>query len=436
MNSNLNYYRITPGVVEVGKKHKITISTVNKHKAFKSDVQYRILILPSTRNMRGVTKVPDRTHYAYGENGTISFEYFFEKEEEYFITLFIGDEKKSFAALSVYAVNEDLYALRPLKGDQHCHSCPTDARLRTKSDGNSTPRVIPAHYRAEGFDYMTLTDHARYSGSVEMNEYYADFNLDFTMNRGEEVHAPRNYVHIVNLGGEYSVNEIWQNDPERYEREVKEIMETEEIEYFDKELYAINLWVARNIRKANGIAVFCHPHWNPYVYNVSDELTKLFMKNNVFDAYEVVGASTFAQNNLKLALYNDLKLEGIKMPPMLGSSDCHDFTIPNATYLRRYTITYAKENTSESIKEAVRNYMTAPVEKIAGADDYIVHGSYRLVSYTRYLLEWYFPLTRQLVEEEALLMRKYILGDESAKEELIKRSGNALNFWKKFSGRE
>ncbi len=433
MNKYLNSYRIMPGVVKTGEKHKITISPTNAWKEFKSDVTYRVQILPSTRNQRGVTRVPDRTMFVNGVDGCISFEYFFEKEEEYFVNLFIGEEKKKFAELSVYAVDEDLYELRPLKGDQHCHSCPTDATQRRPSDGHDTPRVIPAHYRAAGYDYMTLTDHERYSGSVEMNEYYSDVKLAITMNRGEEVHAPRNFVHIVNLGGEYSVNEIFQNDPERYEREVKEIMETEEIDYFDKELYAINLWVSRNIRKANGIAVFCHPHWNPYVYNVPDDLTRLFMKNNVFDAYEVVGASSFANNNLKLALYNTLKDEGIKMPPMLSSSDCHEFTNPKSSFDKRYTITYAKDNTSESIKEAVRNYMTSPVEWVG--TEYIVHGSYRLVSYTRYLMEWYFPLTRQLVEEEGLLMRKHILGDKSAKEELAKRVNNAENFWKAFSGR-
>ena len=216
-----------------------------------------------------------------------------EKEEEYFISIFVGDEKAKMMQVSVYAVDDDLYELRPLKGDQHCHSCPSDVTLLRKKDGSDTPPMIPAYYREEGFDYMTLTDHERFFGSVEMNKFYSDVKLGITMNLGEEVHAPKNYVHIVNFGGEYSVNEIYQNDPERFTREVQEIMDTEEIEYFDKELYAINVWVARNIRKANGVAVFCHPHWNPYVYNVSDELTRLFMKNGVFRPLLVTKSPNF-----------------------------------------------------------------------------------------------------------------------------------------------
>ena len=211
-------------------------------------------------------------------------------------------------------------------------------------------------------------------------------------------------------------------------------MENEDIRYFDKELYAINMWVSKKIREAGGVAVFCHPHWNPYVYNVSDEMTKMFMEDGLFDAYEVVGASTFGQNNLKLALYNSLKDEGIKMPAMLGSSDCHTFYYPAATFRRRYTITYAKENTTESIIDAIKDYKTTPVEWVG--DQYIVHGSYRLVSYTRYLMEWYFPLTKMICAEEANLMRQYILGIDGAKEELNKRADNVSNFWKKFSGRE
>lgn len=434
MDKNLNFYRIMPGVVESGKKNRVTISALDTERYFKSDVKYRILILPSTRNQRGVTKVPDRTIYAYGEEGKLSFEYFYEKEEEYFVSIFVGDDKTKLVQLSVYAVDSDLYALRPLKGDQHCHSCPTDTTLWRKKDGYDTPPMIPAFYRSEGFDYMALTDHERYFGSVEMNKFYADVKIDINMNHGEEVHAPKNYVHIVNFGGEYSVNEIYQNDPERYQREVQEIMDTEEIDYFDKELYAINVWVARNIRKANGLAVFCHPHWNPYVYNVPDDLTRLFMKNNVFDAYELVGATTFGQNNLKLALYNSLKDEGIKMPPVLGSSDCHQFTNANATFLRRYTITYAKENTTKGLIEAIKDYKCTPVEWIG--NEYIVHGSYRLVSYTRYLMEWYFPLVLDMCKKEGMLMKQYAAGNKDVKEELESLSGSTEKFWNKFSGRE
>ncbi len=434
MDKILNFYRIFPGVVEVGKKTKVTVSALDTERRFSSNVKYRILILPSTRNQRGVTKVPERTIYTKGKNGKLSFEFLYDKEEEYFISVFIGDEKSKLFQFSVYAVESDLYALRPLKGDQHCHSCPSDVTLWRKKDGSDTPPMIPAYYRCEGFDYMSLTDHERYFGSVEMNKFYADVKLGINMNHGEEVHAPKNYVHIVNFGGEYSVNEIYQNDPERYTREVQEIIDNEEIDYFDKELYAINVWVARNIRKANGLAVFCHPHWNPYVYNVPDDLTKLFMQNNVFDAYEVVGATTFGQNNLKLALYNSLKDEGIKMPPMLGSSDCHDFKNLNATFLRRYTVTYAKENTTKSIIEAIKDYKCTPVEWIGS--EYIVHGSYRMVSYTRYLMEWYFPLVKEICQEEGELMKQYVHGVAGAKEELEKRAKNTEKFWKKFSGRK
>ena len=211
-------------------------------------------------------------------------------------------------------------------------------------------------------------------------------------------------------------------------------MDTEDIDYFDKELYAINVWVARNIRKANGLAVFCHPHWNPYVYNVPDDLTRLFMKNNVFDAYELVGATTFGQNNLKLALYNSLKDEGIKMPPALGSSDCHQFTNANATFLRRYTVTYAKENTTKGLIEAIKDYKCTPVEWIG--NEYIVHGSYRLVSYTRYLMEWYFPLVLDMCKKEGMLMKQYAAGNKDVKEELESLSGSTEKFWNKFSGRE
>ena len=79
MDKILNFYRVMPGVVRAGQKTKVTISALDTERYFSSDVEYRILILPSTRNQRGVTKVPDRTIYTKGKDGKLTFEYFYEK---------------------------------------------------------------------------------------------------------------------------------------------------------------------------------------------------------------------------------------------------------------------------------------------------------------------------------------------------------------------
>lgn len=432
MNSNLNFYRIEPGIIEVGKETEVTIRAIDNNRHFEEGVVYRVTIWPTTRYQHGFTKIEDRIKRVTAHNGKISFKFVYEKEEEYYINVHKGEEKDRIVQLSVYAVESDLYALRPLKGDTHCHCCPTDYTLWRKKDGADNSEVIPAEYRRRGYDFMTLTDHDRYFGSVEMQERFRKIRLGLCINRGEEVHAPRNFVHVVNFGGEYSVNEIFQNDPDRFNREVQEIVDTEKIDYFDKWLYATNAWVGRNIRKANGLAVFCHPHWISQVYNVPDELTRQFMKNKLFDAYEVVGASNWHCDNMKIALYNQLKDEGIEMPPLVGASDAHLQTC-SPVFGKKFSIVFAEKNETKSLIKAIKEYRITPVEYLG--DDYVVHGKYRYVSYARYLIEWYFPLTLEICEEEGNLMRKYVLGIEGAEEELNARADNTLEFYKRFSGR-
>ena len=47
--------------------------------------------------------------------------------------------------------------------------------------------------------------------------------MSFQLFAGEEVHPPKNNCHTVHFGGTYSINQIFREDPEKYEREVDEI---------------------------------------------------------------------------------------------------------------------------------------------------------------------------------------------------------------------
>src|SRR5690606_31548705 len=97
------------------------------------------------------------------------------------------------------------------------------------SDGNEAPEIVAANYRKNGFDFMALTDHHLWYPSKIAVDAYKDTPIDLKLFYGEEVHPFRNHVHMVNFGGSYSVNELFEKDPDRYYREINEIMEGLEV---------------------------------------------------------------------------------------------------------------------------------------------------------------------------------------------------------------
>ncbi len=432
MNKNLNYFQITPGIVETGKETEIEVSATGLRYIFNENIKYSLKIQPMTRNERGMVGLEKfKCEDAVVRDGKLYFKWFFDNEEEYTVRIYVAEPREFIVQLSVYAVNSDLYALRPLKGDLHIHSC----RLIGPHTGSQeTPAFAGANYRQAGYDFMILTDHECYAGSVELQEAYKDVNLGITLMNGEEIHAPENFLHFNNLGGKSSVNTLFHEDEAKYYKEVQEIMDTEEIPYEeDKFLYASCLWIARKTREAGGLAMLNHPHWECGVYSMPDKLTKLLLKNKVFDVYEVTGAGSRNANNMKTAFYYQMMKEGLELPPMVAVSDSHGTAA--GTFKNNYTIIFAEGNDRESILDAIKNNRVAAVETFQGGA-YNVLGDYRYVSFARFLIEWYFPLFAVVTNEEGKLMHQYIKGCEDAKEKLNERADVTKNLYKKIFGKQ
>lgn len=429
MDKQLNYYKIIPGIVETGKETEITVSPMDPRYTFSENREYSVKIQPMTRNERGMVGLQKHIcENAYVKDGKLCFKWFFDNEEEYTVRIYYAEPREFIVQLSVYAVDSDLFAMRPLKGDLHIHSC----RLIGKHTGsNETPGYAAANYRAAGYDFMILTDHECYAGSVEMQDTYKDVKLGINLMNGEEIHAPDNFLHFNNLGGKSSVNGLFHVDEEKYFKEVQEIIDNEEIEYEDKFLYASCVWVARKTREAGGLAMLNHPHWVSNVYSMPDKLTKLLLKNKVFDVYEVTGASNRHMNNMKAAFYYSMMKEGIELPPMVAVSDSHGTA--NGVFKNKYTIVFAERNDREGVLEAIKAGRVAAVETF-GDGEYNVLGDYRYVSYARFLIEWYFPYFPTVTAEEGKLMHDYILGCPEAKEKLEQRADNTTNLYKELFG--
>jgi hypothetical protein len=154
-------------------------------------------------------------------NGLYSYEYAFQDEQKYSVRIRLGED---IVNSSVYALDDDLFALRPFKGDTHVHT--------TRSDGKKPPFETACDYRAAGYDFIAITDHHKYEPSIETQKEISSRTDEFTVFRGEEVHnGPMGYVHIVNFGGKSSVSRIIDDKPEYVRERVAEIMSSSALKH-------------------------------------------------------------------------------------------------------------------------------------------------------------------------------------------------------------
>lgn len=363
---------------------------------------------------------------AVAQNGVIKAAFAFGEESLYWVDLV--KEGKLLQSMQIYALEQDLYGLRPLKGDLHSHS--------HRSDGKRDPGALAGHYREQGYDFFTLTDHNRFYPSQEAQDAYADVKLGLTILNGEEVHAPGSLVHIVHVGGQKSVAERYVNDRETYEKEVAELLQNAPAELSEhrKNIWARAEWATREIKKAGGLSVFAHPFWRPaHTYNVAPQLAAQLLQSGMFDAYELVGGMQWDGINMSVALWGEQRAKGLDIS-VVGSSDVHEL---GAHFSTLFTIVWAKENTREAILDAVRRGNSVAVEVSGqGADlEYRCYGSLRLVIYAQFLLAHYFPCTKRIAEGEGVMMRRYLIGAESG-ELLSACADRVAAFWRKFSGAE
>lgn len=426
----LENYKIYPSVIPADTEVEMTIVPAGKAFLFFEGQDYQ-LVLASVNGDEDYYHDPHslKTITITAADGILRFRHTFPGEQEHLFTL-IYQEKK-IAELTVYSLKEDLYRLRPLKGDFHSHSY--------RSDGKHDPSEAASHFREQGYDFYTLTDHNRYYSGGEVDETYADVAMDFTRVKGEELHTPGSVVHIVHAGGKESVTERYWKDPETYEKEVDEyrpkVPASIPEQYRDR--YARAMWATDHIHAVGGLAIFAHPYWVPgksKVYNVNDELAKIFLTSGMFDAYELIGGMGLVGNNRSVALWADLRAEaGLKIP-VVGSSDVHGVE-NSSTFPHHFTICFAEKNENDSIIDAVRNGRCVAVD--SQGSDYTIanrcYGSLRLVSYAQFLLKKYYPALQRLCQGEGVAMRAYAMG-EVGKETIEVQGRVTENFRKRFFG--
>jgi len=417
------YFDVRPLVVRADHETEIKIHPLFEHSAFKKDDRFVIRYVRddggrpdgSVEPWAGFTEIPFER-----DDTSLRVRYRFQGEAEHTLRLVaIGDKEQErvVADFHIYSLADDLFALRPFKGDFHIHSfC---------SDGLESPTYVAASARKVGMDFMALTDHRKYEPSLQAIAAMKTFETDLRCYPGEEVHAPDNPVHIVNFGGSFSVNAIFQNDEAKFRSEAA---------YYEKDLpgdlhpsiryqIAASEWVFDQIRKGGGIGIYAHPYWRPIErYYVHSQVNETIIDRQKYDALEVIGGFYRHQlegNQLAVARYQEERTKG-KRITVVGVSDAHG--CDRDLFGWYYTIIFATSVEFRDLADGIRNLHSIAVEAVPGEFPRLI-GSFRLVKFAYFLLREFYPRHDKLCREEGELILASMAGDPTAKERLAMLKG-------------
>lgn len=429
MLRSIEDYDIYPKVFPINKEVKITVKPIFKKDVFGTgEKTIKVLAIDGGSPNFKFNMWNEKVYSAAPlDNGVISFNAEFDHECEYFVRIYDGN--RMIIQLSVYALEEDLSNRIPLRGDLHMHTI--------RSDGSQAPGIVAANYRSKGYDFLAITDHHRYYPSLEAMNDYKGIPTDYALVPGEEVHLPLTDTHIVNFGGEFSVNgliksspnytetdgkldsrSLYGTAPETYERDEFENMIKERAskksfpEGVEPDSFETCLWIFEKIREAGGLGIFAHPYWVSDVFQVPEKYTNYMLETHPFDAFEVLGGERYyAQNGLQTACYYEQYRRG-NILPIVGSTDSHSSLDDNVKGFICSTIVFAPENERCSIIKSIKEKYSVAIDTISA--EYRIVGELRYQKYARFLLDNWFPIHDMVTEAEGRLMKDYYLGNDPA----------------------
>ena len=358
----------------------------------------------------------------YLDDGTMRFTIPAQAEGGISCRLRLEGAKGDICSFSIYVLDDDLYGLEPLRGDMHVHSSFSEC-------GNSSddPLNVAGQAMKHGLDFIALTDHIQIEGSEflisELDKYYQG---GFRVYPGEECHLLDSHLetrfchnkffpwlHIVSFGANDGViryaNDHYDEFLDDLSRRMAEL--DPGLHESVRRAMAGSDWLIDTIHRFGGLAIYAHPFWKPnFRFNLPAPVREYILAQGKFDAIELPGLGTNSNrqyregNELCQAWWVEASIKAGRILPVVGDTDSHD---SNTLLGRQYTIVWAKENSLEALKEAIRNGRTATVSFYE--DDVAPHfcGASRLVTLACFLVREIFPLQQEERKLEGLeLLRK------------------------------
>lgn len=438
------YYSLSPRILRVGERSTLMLTDCFKRHDLPEECVVQIVPVTQFNNRDPLDEVHVRT-----ENGGFSFSYTFPSEQQYQIRLFDAEGKNLFIDYAVYALADDLFALKPYKGDLHLHTlC---------SDGLETPEHMVCASREQGLDFVAITDHNKYEPSLQAIEGLTKLPQRMLALRGEEVHAgaespldARCPVHILSLDADYAIapftsfqsDEEYEKAREALERDFEELAaqkpwlktmgKTQALELLhttktrreqllarfddpthtvDPEGYVFALDAFEHIKQAGGFSVLCHTQWRflpTDTFSQRDDAPLSFVQKLIaekpFDVYEAASYApkeTASRNLMQVKLLADAG--HLNTTPLIGISDSHT-TLPTWNELGTiYTVAFVEEFSRQGLREAIVTGNCVAVENYED-EDVRCYGSYRLSLYAEFLIDHFFSDHDAHCKAESALM--------------------------------
>ncbi len=391
---------------------KITPNVVAQHSA----VEYK-LTLNNTDNIESI-EVLSRGDYYHKDsldytivNNRIVFTYAMPHLGEFVIKVnFTYKESK---IVCLYCLDAAMIQLRPLKGDLHMHSiC---------SDGKTTPFAMAMASLGAGMDFMSVTDHDNYGGSLQAIEKVKENNIDLLVLAGEEVSVggkkdmsiALGNGHILSIHANKSI-EDQRKDVKKYEAELQDItaaLKTEDIdENIDPAHYAKNIWVINKIKEAKGISILAHPNWvyRDGKYHLHQAFYKEMLKTSHLDGVEVFGEEKIKEHNNMTHLTALQTTNKHKYLAPFANSDAHD---SDHEVGDRFTILFVKEKSASNIIAAIQQGLTCAIFKRENYEHQFI-GKDALAQYVYFLIKEYYPKHNSLKSRLAKLYIDQLINGE------------------------
>ncbi len=377
-------YSISPQVAVLGRE------TTLEAKTFAPDAPYLLSAFPTRCRQR----VWQRELRADAQ-GRLCWREMFTEPGEYLLDLFALDARRPAATFSLYVLPESLAGLWPLRGDFHLHTY--------YSDGRQPPVEMAVRARELGLDVIAITDHNRYTPSLEAIAHVRRLGLPLICLPGEEVSFGN--WHMLSLGASAAIWDRYNDAQGQAEVAAQETgLETASLrEELTATEYALIKWAVGAIHRAGGLACLAHPYW---VCDRGRHLDRRFYDQLVaereIDAVELLGDVDYPDNLLSIAHYQELLYRGYRLP-VLGNSDAHHVA---HTFGHHWTLLLVAEPTAAGVLQAIQEGHSAACTSVGPQgerDGLRIYGPLELVEYAYFLAREFFPAHDALCQQEAAL---------------------------------
>lgn len=433
------YVTVAPRIVPCHSEEHIVISS--KYDFVKFDGKYIVSIWPRYRfdydsDRQGAFYNP---FIICASENKLEFDYFFDGEQEYIIQIKpqnTNGRTVSVVETSVYALENDLFEKKVLKGDLHLHT--------TFSDGLESPEHRAMEARKHGFDFLAITDHNSYHGSSHLIEKMNKCPNNMVFLRGEEIHADSCPVHILSLGASKPVApDVTNLDEAKITARAKlnEQYICDLNSDSDRTAFIAAMDVFDKIHAAGGISVLCHIYWdaiddtNHRRMGAPEQIINALVEQCTFDVFEITSGapeSDLKANYLQEAYYREHLPKGF---PIIGITDSHSTLDEISIFGKNYTIAFVNDFSESGVVSSIRNGQSIAVDGIG--TNVICHGSLRLIKYATFLIEHYFPLHDLIVQTEGELMQRVLEGNHQLMPVLRDICNNSITLiqeeWRVFS---